>query len=249
MNIYILHGWAVDQFNDKKWQPFMEEVKKNGHNSIFLKIPGLSSPLNEVWELDDFVKWVGNQLPKNEKIVLLGHSFGGQIAIRFTANNPDRVEKLILIDSAGQVDNRLRKVLKRNVFWLVAKIGKLFFNLTSYNESPSLRSAPFQKGGLFLRRLLYKFAREGDYKNAPPLMRKVMANVIKEEVIGDAKKIKCKNLIVWGSNDMTTPLFMGKKYQSLIKRSKLKIINEARHSPQFTHVNETVSAVKEFIND
>jgi len=36
-----------------------------------------------------------------EKASLMGHSLGGGIAMAFTLNHPDRVDKLILIDSAG----------------------------------------------------------------------------------------------------------------------------------------------------
>jgi 4,5:9,10-diseco-3-hydroxy-5,9,17-trioxoandrosta-1(10),2-diene-4-oate hydrolase len=45
---------------------------------------------------DDFVAALGL-----EKASLMGHSLGGGIAIAFTLNHPDKVEKLVLIDSAG----------------------------------------------------------------------------------------------------------------------------------------------------
>jgi pimeloyl-ACP methyl ester carboxylesterase len=228
--IYILHGWAIDQLNDQKWQPFIRQLNKTGTKSQFLKLPGLSSPLNEVWELDDYAKWLNSQLPSGS-VTLLGHSFGGQLAIRFTHLYPKKVSKLILIASAGIIDKRIHKVIKRKLFWAISKIGK-----------------PFFKAPIF-RKLLYKIIREGDYQNAPPLMRKVMQGVINQEVTADSKTIDKPTLIIWGAQDQVTPLFMGHKYHTLIKQSVLKIINSARHSPQFTHPQQTAAAVTTFLKE
>lgn len=228
-HIYILHGWAIDQFNDKKWQPIINGLKKQDIDSTFLKLPGLSSPLNEVWDLDDYVSWVHKQIPEDKNVILLGHSFGGQIAIKYSAKYSDQVEKLILIDSAGIIDKRIHKVIKRKLFWVAAKIGKPLFKLEIF------------------RKFLYKFARESDYKNAPPLMRKVMSNVISQEVLSYASKIQIPTQIIWGEQDMTTPLFMGEKYHSLIRQSKLDTIPNARHSPQFTHVDQVIQIIKQFV--
>ncbi|MBI3737911.1 MAG: alpha/beta fold hydrolase [Chloroflexi bacterium] len=41
-------------------------------------------------------------LKVNEKFVLIGHSFGGAVATEYAVNHPDRVERLILIATAGE---------------------------------------------------------------------------------------------------------------------------------------------------
>ena len=45
---------------------------------------------------EDFVRALGLK-----RVSLIGHSLGGEIAIAFTLNHPDKVQKLVLIDSAG----------------------------------------------------------------------------------------------------------------------------------------------------
>jgi pimeloyl-ACP methyl ester carboxylesterase len=233
-NIYILHGWAVrsGNLNQEKWQPFFNELEKFGINAVFLKIPGLSSPLNEVWDLDNYVSWLKDELKekqKGKKVILLGHSFGGQIAIKFTAQNPDLVKNLILLDSAGIRDMSLKAVIKRTVFLIAAKVGKILFKSE------------------VLRNILYKFAGESDYKNAPPLLRRTMSNILDAEILDDLSKINVKTKIVWGNKDTVTPVKTAHQMNNLIKNSDLSFIKDARHSPHFTHVKETAKVVGEFI--
>lgn len=228
-HIYILHGWAIDQNNAHKWQPLMDRLVELGVKTTFLGIPGLSSPLNEVWNLQDFVDWLSKQLPKGKKVILLGHSFGGQIAIRFATQNPDRVKKLILVDSAGIRDHSLKAVVKRKGFWVAAKIGKLLFNFE------------------WARKLLYLFARERDYKNAPPLLKRSMSLVLDDEIVDDLQYITCPTLLIWGEKDKVTPLKFGRQKNSLIKQSQLEIITDARHSPQFTHVRKVAVLISKFV--
>lgn len=226
--IYLLHGWAIDQHNANKWQKMQDDLKKRNVDSQFLAIPGLSTDHEHVWGLGDYVNWLAQTLPQ-KPVILLGHSFGGQLAIRFASQYPERVLALILLNSAGIRNNKPLAYLKRKIFYYLAKIGKLFF-----------RAKIWQK-------YLYKLAREKDYYNAPTNMRQTMAKVIADEVKTDLPKIHCPTLIIWGKKDKITPLWMGQIMNSKISNSQLKIIDDARHSPQFTHGQEVVELVGEFM--
>lgn len=223
--IFILHGWATHKQTDQKWQPIVDSLKGEGYSAKVLKIPGLSAPLNEVWNLDNFVEWLHTEIKDEKSFILVGHSFGGQIASRFTARYPEQVETLVLIDSSGIRDNTPKARVKRGVFMVLAKIGKIFFQ----NEN--------------LRKLLYKAAREQDYKNAPPLLRRTMSTILDDEVLTDLPNIHTRTIIIWGEQDTVTPLWMGKIFEKEITNSTLYIIPEARHSPQFTHPKEVVKII------
>ena len=47
--------------------------------------------------LDDFLRAVGVE----EKVVVVGHSFGGGVAMRFAHDYPERVRSLVLVNSIG----------------------------------------------------------------------------------------------------------------------------------------------------
>lgn len=231
--IYILHGWTYskDEIDPlDKWIPFMEELESKNLQPTILRIPGLTKDINEVWNLEKYIDWLGKILSKEKgKVILIGHSNGGRIAFSFTEKYPDKIAKLILIDSAGIYHNELPIRLKRFVFKTLAKVGK---KITSSEN---------------LKNILYKLAREGDYKNANPSQRQTMLNLVNTDLSEVLSKIETPTLIIWGKEDKVTPLSDGKLMHKLIKDSRLHIIDKARHAPQFINLSEVVKKIYDFI--
>ncbi len=228
--VYILHGWAVDPQNEQKWQAVRDILHTNGIRTVFVGLPGLTIPLPEEkpWTLDDYEAWLAEYLP-GEPVILLGHSFGGQLAVRFTARHPERVSQLILIASSGIRDLSFAAQTKRRLFWLAAKVGKV---------------VSFVPGA---RALLYKLAREKDYYTAPPVMRQTMSNVISEEILTDIYSIEVHTLLIWGSHDTITPV-KNVQYFKKIPHIETRIISAARHSPQFTHPETVGQFITTFLD-
>jgi pimeloyl-ACP methyl ester carboxylesterase len=225
--IIILHGWTKSL---DKWQPFLEELKKKETQVIFPKIPGLTEKLDKAWNLLDYVKWLKNIVDKEkDKIILIGHSNGGRIALAFTNQYPEKVEKLILIDSAGIYHNELPHRIKISVFKFIAKIGKRISTSRALED------------------LLYKLAREGDYQKSDPIVKQTMINLLNSNRTLNISQISTPTLIIWGRKDKITPLSDGLLINKLIKNSKLKIVSEAKHSPMFTNTQEVVKIIYDYI--
>ncbi|MDD5710777.1 MAG: alpha/beta hydrolase [Candidatus Colwellbacteria bacterium] len=227
-SIYIIHGWTTKEQSEKLWQPLIQLLERSGLRVKFLRVPGLLAPLDEVWQLQNYVDWLEKEIEEG-KAILLGHSFGGQIAIRFTAQHPDRVERLILLGNSSIRDRRLLKRIKRAAFFTLAKLGKPFVKIDP------------------LRRLFYKSIREVDYLEAPPLLRKTMANVLREEILADLERIKPPTLIIWGKRDKTVPVNHAYLESEKIKNSSLAVIEDGRHSPQFTHTIQVADLIADFL--
>ena len=188
-------------------------------------LPGFKTAISRPFNTQDYVDWLKSYLDGKGEIILIGQSFGGQVGIQFTAQNPQNVERLVLIGSAG-----IRKEfnLKKQIFWLLAKAGRL---LTTSS---------------FLKKLLYKLAREWDYTQASPIMKQTLQNIVKDDQRENLPKIKVPTLLIWGSDDRYTPLRHGRLMHRLIPNSVLKVISGGRHGLHFTHPRELVTEIKRF---
>lgn len=222
--IYIIHGWTYSIY---KWNPFIDRLKKEKIPVVLLKIPGLTAPLHTPWTLNDYVLWLKKIIDQEkEKIILIGHSNGGRIAGAFTSQYPEKIEQLILIDSAGIKENNLFARSRRFFFKLLARIGK---KMPLY-EKP--------------RSLLHKLVQSTDYHRASPIMRKTMISLISTDCAPYFANITVPTLIIWGSKDKITPIVNGKKIHQLIKRSTFSVIDSAAHSPCYTHTAEVYKIIK-----
>lgn len=225
--IIILHGWVYDL---DRWGELVSMLEKEGFEAEMLKIPGLTAKSDEVWDLNKYCRWLDNALKKEgKKITLLGHSNGGKMALAYTLKHPDKIDKLILIDSAGIYHKELKLRVKRAIFKFLANIGK------KVTESEKLRS------------LLYKLAREKDYRQAPLNMRKTMANLISVDLTNELEQIKTPTLIIWGEKDKLTPLKDAYLMKQKIKKSELHIIESAGHSPIYSHTEKVAKLIVRFL--
>lgn len=221
--IIILHGWT---YSTEKWQTFLDILEKKGFEPIMLNVPGLTSENDKIWRTEDYINWLYEKIEKEKgKAVILGHSNGGRIALNFAIKYPEKVEKLILIDSAGIYHNELPLALKRVIFRTLAKWGK---KITNSN---------------ILKKIFYKIVGESDYNNASVNMKQTMLNLLNSDKSLSPEGIQTPTLIIWGREDKITPLSDGRAINKLIKNSKLEIIENARHTPQFTHPNQVAKAI------
>lgn len=226
--IYILHGWT---YNKTKWLPLKASLEKKLKIQVeLLDIPGLTGKIDKPWSIEDYVQWMYDKTKNSKgKVVLIGGSNGGRICLNFTLKYQDRVSHLFLIDSAGIYRDDILYVLKNFVFKIIAKIGKLF----THKER--------------LKMFLYKLNRDNDYVLASDVMKKTLVSLISSDKKLDLTKIKAPTTIIWGENDKTTPLWMGKRMNTLIVHSRFFIIKNARHSPQFTNTKEVIDIISNTI--
>ena len=218
-------NWGLDNYVE-----FVDEfIKKTSRKSGFELIKDLLKKFNPNKDLSAIP--VGAK--HLQKFVLIGHSFGGQVAIKYTIKYPEQIDKLILTGAAG-IRHELNT--KQKMFFYLAKFGKIIFSLPVLNR--------FQEYG---QRFLYKLAREKDYYKASPRMKEIMKNILNEDLTDYFDKIKTPTLLVWGKEDKTTPLADGEIMNEKIKDSELVVINDANHSLPYQKAEEFTKIVGRFI--
>lgn len=229
-NLVILHGW---QSKIERWQPLVKVLSKN-FNVYLPSLPGFGKKkLNKVWDLSDYADWLADYL-KNEKIknpILAGHSNGGRIALSYLLQG-GKAEKLILIASAGI---KPKPTVKKTLFLIIAKIGKVFFSLPVLN----LLKKPASW-------FLYTLAREKDYYKSEGCLKQTMVNLIKKDFASALPKIKIPVLILWGREDKATPLADAYVFKNKIKKSKLIVFDKAGHNLPFVFKDKITDQIIDF---
>jgi pimeloyl-ACP methyl ester carboxylesterase len=223
--ILLLHGW---QDNLHTFDTLASLLSKT-YRVISLDFPGFgqSEMPKETWDLDNYVEFVRNFIQKlNLQVdMLVGHSFGGRIAIKGVAGKNLQPNKIILINSAG-VSNRL--TLRNSVLKVFAKIGNIVIYI-----SPLF----FWKDKL--REKIYKFI-GSDYQKSG-MLQKTFMKIIAEDLSSAAQTITMPALLIWGENDTETPLSDGQRLAKLIPDSRLEIIKKAGH---FVHQEKPEDVAK-----
>ncbi len=235
--LIILPGWGGSQ---KTWAAFITRIEPLFSSVTVIDLPcfGNEPCPKEVWGVEEyagFVKKTIAQIPtdSSKKTVLLGHSFGGQIAAYLAATEPSICDILIL---SGAALYRPKKSIKRAIFWALAKTGKAFFSL------PLLRSQEQR-----VKRMLYKVADSPDYEKTKDIQREIFKKVIRQDTSHVLSKISCPTALVWGEHDRYTPLAFVKKIQHAVPLSTAYIIKKGSHGLHIHKPSEFAEIIQTII--
>jgi pimeloyl-ACP methyl ester carboxylesterase len=123
MPVLLLHGWALGHHS---YRSVIEAMAAQGNRVIAPALPGFAGtadlPRSE-FSLAGYARWVAalcDALDLDEKVVVVGHSFGGGVSIRFAHDHPDRVRSLVLVNSIGGStwqDGRTLKSIAERPLW------------------------------------------------------------------------------------------------------------------------------------
>jgi pimeloyl-ACP methyl ester carboxylesterase len=209
--LLILHGWGSKK---EKWQQAERILSRSNLKVIIPDLPGFgqsSEPLR-AWNLDDYCDFV-EEFVKSlnmESFYLLGHSFGGALAVKCSLRFPEKVEKMFLVAAACFRG----KTLKKDALTSVSKALKVFSFIPFY---PLFRKA------------FYKFIVKSDYLGLEGIMRETYLKVINQDLSNDLALVKVPTIIIWGSKDDVTPIKQAYLLNKKINNSELKIIPNAGH--------------------
>ena len=200
----LLHGWGVDA---STLEPLQSQLKVRGE--VWApNLPGFGGTAapEDAWGVEEYAHWVMAQefTQGPGPLMLLGHSFGGRVALKIAALYPDRVKAIILVAGAGI---RLPKPWLRRLY--VGSVQRL--------ARWSRACLPTSLGG-WLRGVLLARIASRDYLNAGPL-RTTFVKVIQEDLSSTARVIQAPALLLYGQLDTETPPQLGRMLARCLARS------------------------------
>lgn len=224
--LVFLHGWGVDS---KLWFKIAPSLIEKNFSLYFIDLPGFGQSQNpsESFDIDQYknvvLKFIESLELKN--VAIIGHSFGGSIAIKVAIDNPHYLEKLVLVNAAGARHSSISKSFKT----ILAKIIRpLFF-------------PPFMQP---IRAKFYQLI-GSEYLNIPS-MSKVFSQVVSENLMPFLSEINIPTLIISGDNDKVTPVSHAKEMNKKIKNSKLVILSGG-HFSFLDQPDEFVNVLTKFV--
>ena len=213
--LLFLHGWGCDG------SVFKSIATQLDCTSYLVDLWGFgkSDLPSEAWCVEQYADQLKRFCDEHglANFCVVAHSFGARVAIVFASKYPQMVKKLIVCGGAG---------LKR------ASI-KRWWRVSLYKVAKFL-----SKIGIFRGKLPQGST---DYQALQGVMKQTFVKVVNQDLSRFARNVGCSTLLVWGKSDVDTPLWMGKRYNKLIKDSALIVLDGSHfvfleRPTQFTNV-------------
>ena len=223
--IIFLHGWARSSVD------FINYINKFDANYLLIDFIGFgkSDKTNKKRSLKDYVDDLKTLIDylKLDNIILIGHSFGGRVAIYYSYLYS--VNKLILVSSAGIKPKRKFDYYLKVIKYKTLKKFKFILNNKSKELLENMGS--------------------GDYKKLNKIERQTFSKIVNFDQVKHLKHIKTKTLILFGVKDKTVLFRDGEIMNKLLVNSKLIPFYKSGHFLFQTEDEKFINVILRFIND
>ncbi len=250
----LLHGWiASHQLYRKCWSGLGEFLHYRAADLVGFGDSDKPSPTEAAYT----PAWYGEQVTALadamgwDKFILIAQSMGGPGAVEFAIAHPERVAKLILIDSVGiaQPPPVLGRVLQLPV------VGEGLFHLlggTRKSLSDFLKNDVYFVKSVFDDQVVDDMLRVinspgGKAAAYATMMRMTAADSVKR-FTPRLQQLKVPTHLIWGDHDPLFPLEKcGRVMQSMIPGATLDVIEGSGHEPPVEAPEQFVATLKRLV--
>jgi 4,5:9,10-diseco-3-hydroxy-5,9,17-trioxoandrosta-1(10),2-diene-4-oate hydrolase len=161
-----------------------------------------------------------------EKASLVAHSWGGAWSLSFVERYPERVDKLVLLDSPGLN----KEPASQTAVFGVPVVGEVVVKLMRRADfETSLRSAFAHQ-----ERVTAEVVDENWAWMSRPEQREAFLELVRSQDYGPLDqglgRITASTLIVWGQDDQWLPASYAREYGRRIPGAEMKVIPDAGHN-------------------
>jgi pimeloyl-ACP methyl ester carboxylesterase len=184
-------------------------------------------------------------------LVIMGHSMGGGVTLmtylKLRETDPERIKKLVLIDSAGYPQKMPWFIRMAKVPGLNTALSKVL--PARFATALVLKKCYYNKDAV-TEEQINTYAYFGSLPGAAAAISQTARQLVPKEfdgLIAQYKTIKAPVLIIWGREDEVVPLSVGENFKRDIPGSQLVIIPHCGHIPLEEEPLATKKAIMEFL--
>jgi proline iminopeptidase len=190
-----------------------------------------------------------------EQWAVLGHSFGGMVALEYALRYPERVSRLLLVDTCGDIrwaqEHAPRELARRGYGPATVKLAERFFNgeiepgemfpaLIKFGSAYYHHLAPLQVAGMLASGLRIK--------QRPAAMIFGFSQTLSGwSVMDRLGEIQAPTLVLAGCDDFQFPPEHQAALAGGIPNAQLRLIENAGHNSPEERPAEVIGAVREFL--
>ncbi len=178
---------------------------------LFEISPRSLTVMNLVGYVEDFVTY-----KKFDKFHILGNSLGGHIAQLYVLKNPDQIITMVLTGSSGLYENAMGSTFPKrgNYEYIKQKAEDVFYN-------PAIATKELVDD---------VYHTVNNLKKAICVVA-IAKSAVRHNLEDKLHLIEKPTLLIWGIQDSVTPLWVGEKFNKLLKNSQLVKIDKCGHAP------------------
>lgn len=201
--VLAMHGWARTH---RDWQPSLGDLP-----TLSVDLPGFgdspapSEPQGSAW----YASQVAPLLEQYGPAVVVGHSFGGRVAVHLASSHPKLVKGLVL--TGAPLVRTAPPVKPKRVVQIAKALNargilpeSVMENLRNKHGSP-------------------------DYRAATGVMRSILVRVLQENYDAQLRAIQCPTHLVWGENDTAATTKTAQAIAARIPTATLNVVSGEAH--------------------
>ncbi|WP_307828161.1 alpha/beta fold hydrolase [Nocardioides sp. SYSU D00038] len=252
--VLLLHGLACDHTT---WEPVIDALAR--HHTVIapdLLGHGLSDKPRADYSVGGYANGMRDLLTVLgiDKVTVVGHSFGGGIAMQFAYQFPERTERMLLVAPGGlgpEVSPAIRAVTTPGFHQLM---GVLTLPGVRHAQTSALRL--LARTPLPAARDLEEVAHIVDSFSDPAAraaIRHVVSAVVdwKGQIVTMADRAYLTEAmpmcVVWGRDDMVIPVRHASNVAALAPKARVEVLARAGHFPHKDHPERFVEIVHDFV--
>ena len=250
--IVLLHGYGLSTYS---WRHIRIDLART-HHVIALDLKGFGrsqKPLDDAYGVNDQAALIVDflRVRKLNRVTLIGHSFGGAVAIavalELNRTEPKRLQRLVLLDSPAFAQKlpaalsvlRTPYVAEAAMSAVPPEAAAAGALMLAYKDPSRIAAADI---AAYARPLYDAGTRHALIRTAERIVPDNLA-----ELTNRYRTIRQPTLIIWCRDDRIVPLVIGFQLVASLPAARLEVLDTCGHLPHEEAPAATLAAIQRFL--